>query len=47
VLIQRKGDLIPSKSGVPVTARRRRRSIREQTYHRWKKKYGGLELSEA
>lgn len=41
------GILKESEAGVPVTELCRRHGISEQTFYRWKKKYGGLELSEA
>ena len=41
------GILKESEAGVPVRELGTRHGISEQTFHRWKKKYGGLELSKA
>lgn len=35
------------KSGVKISDACRRHGITEQTYYRWRKKYGGMEVSEA
>jgi putative transposase len=35
-----------AETGTPVTEVIRKMGITEQTYYRWKKKYGGLGLSE-
>jgi putative transposase len=35
------------EAGVPVQELSRKHGICEQTYYRWKAKYGGLEVSEA
>ena len=36
-----------AEAGVPVLELCRRHGVSEQTYYRWKKKYGGLEVSDA
>lgn len=44
-------EIIPilkaAESGVPVSELVRKHGISEQTYYRWKSKYGGMEVSEA
>ena len=41
------GVLKEGEAGVPVQEVSRKHGICEQTYYRWKAKYGGLEVSEA
>lgn len=41
------GVLKEGESGIKVAEVCRKRGICEQTYYRWKAKYGGLEVSEA
>ena len=41
------GVLKEGEAGVPVQEVSRKHGIYEQTYYRWKAKYGGLEVSEA
>jgi len=41
------GVLKEVEAGVPVQELSRKHGICEQTYYRWKAKYGGLEVSEA
>jgi putative transposase len=41
------GILKEHEAGGGTTALCRRHGIREQTFYRWKRKYGGLEASEA
>ena len=41
------GVLKEGEAGVPVPEISRKHEICEQTYYRWKAKYGGLEVSEA
>ena len=41
------GVLKEGESGITVAEICRKRGICEQTYYRWKAKYGGLEVSEA
>jgi len=41
------GVLKEGEAGVPVQEIGRKHGICEQTYYRWKAKYGGLEVSEA
>ena len=41
------GVLKEGEAGVPVAEISRKHGICEQTYYRWKAKYGGLEVSEA
>jgi putative transposase len=41
------GVLKEGEAGVPVQELSRKHGICEQTYYRWKAKYGGLEVSEA
>jgi len=41
------GVVKEGEAGVPVQEISRKHGICEQTYYRWKAKYGGLEVSEA
>lgn len=41
------GVLKQHESGVPVKELIRQHNITEQTFYRWKSKYGGMEVSEA
>jgi putative transposase len=41
------GVLKEGEAGIPVQEISRKHGICEQTYYRWKAKYGGLEVSEA
>jgi putative transposase len=41
------GVLKEGEAGVPVKELSRKHGICDQTYYRWKAKYGGLEVSEA
>ena len=41
------GNLQEQESGSPTAGVCRKHGISEQTYHRWKQKYGGLQVSEA
>jgi len=41
------GVLKEGEAGVPVAEISRKHGICDQTYYRWKAKYGGLEVSEA
>jgi putative transposase len=41
------GVLKEGEAGVPVAEISRKHGICDQTYYRWKAKYGGLEMSEA
>ena len=41
------GVLKEGEAGVPVQELSRKHGICDQTYYRWKAKYGGLEVSEA
>ena len=41
------GVLKEGEAGVPVPEISRKHGICDQTYYRWKAKYGGLEVSEA
>ena len=41
------GVLKEGEAGVPVPELSRKHGICDQTYYRWKAKYGGLEVSEA
>ena len=41
------GVLKEGEAGVPVQEISRKHGICDQTYYRWKAKYGGLEVSEA
>lgn len=41
------GILKERESGMPVQELLRRHGISEQTYYRWKSKYGGMEVNEA
>jgi putative transposase len=41
------GILREKQAGVSVTDLCREHGISEQTYHRWKRKYGGMDVSEA
>ena len=41
------GVLKDGEAGVPVKEISRKHGICDQTYYRWKVKYGGLEVSEA
>jgi putative transposase len=41
------GVLKEGEAGLPVQEISRKHGICEQTYYRWKAKYGGLEVSEA
>ena len=41
------GVLKEGEAGVPVQELSRKHGICEQTYYRWKAKYGGLEVSAA
>lgn len=41
------GILKERESGMPVKELLRRHGISEQTYYRWKSKYGGMEVNEA
>lgn len=41
------GILKDRESGIPVKDLIRRHGISEQTYYRWKSKYGGMEVNEA
>jgi len=41
------GVLKEGEAGVPVKEISRKHGICDQTYYRWKAKYGGLEVSEA
>jgi len=41
------GILRQRQAGVSVGDLCRRHGISEQTYHRWKKKYGGMDVDEA
>jgi len=41
------GILKERETGIPVTDLIRKHGISEQTYYRWKSKYGGMEVSEA
>ena len=41
------GVLKAADAGQPVKDLCRKHGISEQTYHRWKAKYGGLDVSEA
>ena len=44
-------EIIPilkeAEAGVPVSELIRKHGISEQTFYRWKSKYGGMEVSEA
>jgi len=41
------GILREKQAGVSVTDLCREHGISEQTYHRWKRKYGGMDVNEA
>lgn len=41
------GILKERETGMPVKELIRKHGISEQTYYRWKSKYGGMEVSEA
>jgi putative transposase len=41
------GVLKAAEAGQPVTALCRKHGISEQTFYRWKSKYGGMEVSDA
>ena len=41
------GILSESEAGAPTGERCRRHGISEQTFDRWKKKYGGMDVGEA
>ena len=41
------GILKEREAGIPVMDLIRKHGISEQTYYRWKSKYGGMEVSEA
>ena len=41
------GILKEREAGMPVKELIRKHGISEQTYYRWKSKYGGMEVSEA
>lgn len=41
------GILKQHESGIPVKELIRQNNISEQTFYRWKSKYGGMEVSEA
>jgi putative transposase len=41
------GILKERETGIPVMDLIRKHGISEQTYYRWKSKYGGMEVSEA
>ena len=41
------GVLKEGEAGIPVQEISRKHGICDQTYYRWKAKYGGLEVSEA
>jgi putative transposase len=41
------GVLNEAESGVPVKELVRKHGISEQTYYRWKSKYGGMDVSDA
>lgn len=36
-----------AEAGAPVKDVRRRHGVSEQSFHRWKAKYGGMEISDA
>ena len=41
------GILKEREAGIPITELCRKHGISEQTFHRWRGKYGGMELSDA
>ena len=41
------GVLKAAEAGQPVTALGRKHGLSEQTFYRWKSKYGGMEVSDA
>ena len=41
------GVLKEADAGIPVLELCRKHGVSEQTYYRWKKKYGGMEVSDA
>ena len=41
------GVLKEAEAGIPVLELCRKHGVTEQTYYRWKKKYGGMEVSDA
>jgi len=41
------GILKEAESGLPIAELIRKHAISEQTYYRWKSKFGGMELSDA